>query len=218
MLAAAFLLGLTGSLHCAGMCGVLAYQAGRSVNTAAMYHAGRLATYMLMGLLAGWLSQFMTFTGWLGWFSVILGLFVVLMLVFRSAAKWLTARFNRGLFVVQKNIGLLLKRKNIYASLGVGALNGLLPCGLVYSAVVIALVQPGIGQSMAVMLLFGLGTVPALLMVNWFAGNIMKSLPVSVQQLQNAMLAVTGFLLIWRGASMINLFSIHDSVLCYPLP
>lgn len=218
MLPAAFILGLTGSLHCVGMCGVLAFQAGKTTGTTLLYHAGRITTYILLGLVAGWISRFMAFTGWLGWFSVILGLVVILLLIFHSSAKWLSLRFNRALFQLQQRIGFLLKKKSGYAAMGVGLFNGLLPCGLVYSAVVLALVQPDIIHSILVMLLFGLGTVPALMALKWLTGRMLEILPVSFQKVQTTMLALTGILLIWRGASMINLFSISDTVLCYPLP
>ena len=218
MLPAAFLLGLTGSLHCVGMCGVLALQAGRTASATLMYHAGRIITYILLGLVAGWISRFMAFTGWLGWFSVLLGMVVISLIIFQASARWLSLRFNKALFHVQQRMGVLLKKKSNTSAMGVGLLNGLLPCGLVYSAVVLALVQPDVIHSVLVLLMFGLGTVPALLTVKWFAGHVLKAVPVSFQKIQTTLLAITGFLLIWRGASMINLFSISDTVLCYPLP
>lgn len=218
MLPAAFLLGLTGSLHCVGMCGVLALQAGRTTGTVFMYHAGRIITYIFLGLVAGSISRFMAFTGWLGWFSVILGMVVIFFLMFQGAGRWLALQYTSGLYNMQKNLIRLLKKQGTGAALGIGLLNGWLPCGLVYSAVVLALVQPDVRHSILIMLIFGMGTVPALLAVKWFVGRVLKKFPVSFQKIQITILALTGFLLIWRGASMINLFSISDSVLCYPLP
>lgn len=218
MLLAAFILGLTGSLHCVGMCGVLALQAGRTGLWSVLYHAGRLTTYVVLGLLAGWISRFMAFAGLLGWFSLILGVAVVLFLVFQKTGRWLTLKFSGNLYNLQKQLVSLLRKRSAWAALGIGVLNGWLPCGLVYSAVVVALVQPNVLHGIEVMLLFGLGTVPALVVAKWFATRVLSVLPVSFQKIQTAVLSLTGFLLIWRGASMVDLFSITNTALCYPLP
>lgn len=218
MLTTAFLLGLTGSLHCVGMCGVLALQAGRTPTAILLYHTGRIAAYVVLGLLAGVVGRFMALGGWLGWFSITLGLVIILFLLFQGAGRWLTLKFSTGLYGLQKKLIRLLNKQSTGTALGIGLLNGWLPCGLVYSAVVLALVQPDIGYSIMVMMLFGLGTVPALMAVRWFAAHLLKKLPVSFHRIQTTILALTGFLLIWRGASIINLFYIRDTVLCYPLP
>ncbi len=218
MMLTAFLLGFTGSLHCVGMCGVLALQAGRSGGGALLYHAGRITSYVVMGLLAGWISNFMALAGWLGWFSLLLGMAVIMFLIFQKAGQWLAAGFGRSLGWLQQRLAYLLRGRQIWTSLPIGLLNGWLPCGLVYSAVVVALVQPDVQGSVVVMLLFGAGTVPALMAVKWVAQKLATVAPFSVQRMQTLALALTGLLLIWRGASIADVFSISRTVLCYPLP
>lgn len=216
MIPAAFLLGLTGSLHCVGMCGVLALQAERWRIGTVMYHIGRLMAYVLLGLMAGIVSRFIALTGWLGWFSVMLGFVLIGFLLFRQVGRWFSIAISNRLFALQQRMAKLLHSQAGWAPLALGFLNGWLPCGLVYSAVVVALVQVSAWHSAGVMLAFGAGTVPALLAVKWASAKI-KTLP-AMQGFQTIVLAATGVLLIWRGASLINLFSINHTVLCYPLP
>ncbi len=149
MTGAAFLLGLTGSLHCMGMCGVLALAAGRSTLRTLLYHIGRTTTYLTMGIVAGWVNNFIALTGWLSWFSVALGVFVILLIFFKAVNGWLITRLSGGLVFFQQQLVTALRGKQVWTSFMVGLLNGWLPCGLVYSAVVLALVQPNFWSSAA---------------------------------------------------------------------
>ena len=89
MLWTAFLLGLAGSLHCAGMCGplamavpVLGSSRGAIVTSRIVYNLGRITTYVLIGLLFGIVGQTIALAGFQRWISlfagglILLGLFV----------------------------------------------------------------------------------------------------------------------------------------------
>jgi sulfite exporter TauE/SafE len=76
----AFLLGLVGSLHCAGMCGPLALAlppAGNSNSTyflgRAAYNFGRVITYCMMGVVFGLIGKSLTLVGIQRWASIALG-------------------------------------------------------------------------------------------------------------------------------------------------
>jgi len=87
----AILLGLAGSLHCAGMCGPLALalptassqRAGLVLGRVA-YNLGRVATYSLMGLIFGLAGHSVVLAGVQRWLSIALGLTVI--------AGWLGSR------------------------------------------------------------------------------------------------------------------------------
>jgi hypothetical protein len=222
MLITALVLGFTGSLHCVGMCGPLAIQvqgrawSGRLLNRV-MYNSGRVFTYALLGFVAGMFGQLTKISGWQGWFSIVLGIMVLLFLLFNQVEKWVIPHTLSVLGTLKQGISKLMHRQSAGSALLMGILNGLLPCGLVYAAVVLALVQTGWVNSVAVMLLFGLGTVPAMLLTAWSFEKLYRLLPVPIKKIQLVFVGLMAFILIWRGVSMEGLFSIDQTVLCYPL-
>ena len=136
----AFILGLVGSLHCAGMCGPLALalpHAARSgirfVLGRGAYNAGRLITYCAMGLVFGLAGRTLLLAGIQRWVSIGLGaLLLVGLLASRKLALWrpITTLVER----VKTRMAGLLRRRSLLSLGLLGLLNGLLPCGLVYVA------------------------------------------------------------------------------------
>lgn len=167
---ALFLFGLTGSLHCVGMCSPLISIAclNQSSNsmmpTLAVYHFGRIFTYSLLG----------GFIGLIGGLSFTLGLqlyisaAMALILMFYSIAMIFNLRVpylgNAG-FSFTSIYNKILKRNSSYTTLLLGMLNGILPCGLVYGAMAMAFLNHSVVEGMMSMFLFGLGTIPILFLV-----------------------------------------------------
>jgi len=85
----------------------------------------------------------------------------------------------------------------------------------VYSALALALVQSTVQESMLVMAVFGLGTVPALLAFTYSAGFMKKVLPFPVARLQRAALLAVAVIMIWRSIAFQHpeVFS-DDAVTC----
>jgi uncharacterized protein len=175
MIWAGFVFGLLGSFHCMGMCGPIAmvlpvgnssglgYVLGRF-----LYNGGRIMTYILLGVLAGLLGSALPLAGWQQTLSIVSGL-LILSLVFLPGA--LSTGFSRKiggdrlLNWVKRKLGYFLGKSSFKALTMAGLLNGLLPCGLVYIALAGAISAPGIGPAALYMLLFGLGTLPLMLLV-----------------------------------------------------
>lgn len=179
-LAAAFLGGLAGGMHCAGMCGgivrVLCAPHGRQDTTPSThyllaYNAGRIASYACAGLLAGLLGQAGLLTRAAPILQPVLFALASLMLValglylagampvmarIESAGAWLW----RGLQPWSRHV---LPVTSLPRALGLGALWGWLPCGMVYALLLTALALGSGWQGALVMLAFGLGTLPNLL-------------------------------------------------------
>lgn len=180
ILISAFLLGLLGSGHCLGMCGGVSV--GLGLNTQAdgrfsrvfAYNIGRISSYVIAGLIVGSLGFWLTKT--LG-SAVFLRTIAALMLILMGL--YLGQWFN-GLIMVEK-LGSLLWRhiqplakqflpvRRLRDAFLIGCVWGWLPCGLVYSALIWAGSQAHPSQSMLVMLLFGLGTLPSMLASGVFA-------------------------------------------------
>lgn len=203
-----FVIGLAGSVHCAGMCGPLALAIPDGGHSTARFAAGRLAynlgrifTYSLLGLLFGFAGQSLAMAGFQRWLS--LGLGSVLLLSLLGARRWgwstpATALVGR----LKAAFGFLLRRRSLSSVGALGVLNGLLPCGLVYVAGAGA-AATGHGLTGATyMAAFGAGTLPMMAAI----GFSRKLIPISLRwKLQKAIpvsVFLVGTLLILRGLAL----------------
>lgn len=173
---ALFVVGLLGAGHCAGMCGgivgALSLQSpggAAAVVVHLAYHLGRIGSYVIAGLLAGLLGQA---AGNLLALQNVLYLLASLMLIamglYLLGFTQFLAPLERGGQALWQRIQPLTKRflpvRGIAQALPLGLLWGWLPCGLVYSALTTALASGSAGQGALLMLAFGLGTLPNLLL------------------------------------------------------
>ena len=179
-LAAAFVVGLAGGAHCAGMCGgivgALCNSSGRQdaappLRYLLAYNAGRITSYACAGALAGALGQAGLLTraapllqplmfALASLMLVVLGMYLAgaapVMGRFEAAGAWLW----RGISPWSRH---LLPVTSLPRALGLGALWGWLPCGMVYAVLLTALALGSWWQGAAVLTAFGLGTLPNLL-------------------------------------------------------
>jgi uncharacterized protein len=209
---AAFALGLFGSLHCVGMCGPLALALprgagarGRFVAGRALYQLGRVTTYTLLGAAFGLVGGAARLAGAQQALSVGLGAALLLYLLL---PKRVTERVaSRGIAAgalarLKSAIAPLIRSHRYAAQFGVGLLNGLLPCGMVYVALAGALAAPTVAESAAFMTLFGLGTLPAMMAVSLAPGFVSAGARASLRHLTPAVTAVVAVLLIVRGLAL----------------
>jgi sulfite exporter TauE/SafE len=80
-----------------------------------------------------------------------------------------------------------------------GAANGLLPCGLVYAALLTAAALGTASSAVVMMIGFGLGTVPALVAVSMAAASQAFGIRPYLRRLTPVLLAVTAVILLMRG-------------------
>lgn len=206
---AAFTMGLLGSLHCAGMCAPIALSLpypdrdawGRMRNVL-LYNTGRLITYSLIGLLFGLLGKGLFFAGWQRAVSV--GMGVILLLVSFSLIKpekfLLANRHLSRLYVwLKTQLGTRLKRAGGSSIFVVGLLNGLLPCGLVYLAIIGAMTAEQVWQGVFYMASFGLGTFPLMIAVVWSGLWLRPGIRQIFTRFYPILLFALAVLLIWRG-------------------
>ncbi len=178
--ATALLMGLAGGPHCLAMCGAACAgigrtQAGQSTRALWVFQAGRLLGYSALGALA---AASMQALGWLSVHSAALRpvwtLFHVaaallgLMLIWQARQPvWLeesARKVWRGVRSVTGN----LKGGSALAPIGLmGVLWALLPCGLLYSAVLVAAMTSSAAQGAGVMALFALGSSVSLMAGPW---------------------------------------------------
>jgi len=163
-----FVVGLLTSLHCVGMCGgINLSQAVRPrgggtatrLRPAALYNAGRVISYTLIGGIVGAVGSLVSFSGTArGWLVLVVGLLMVLMgLNMLELFPWLRRITPR----LPGSLGRRLAGAG--GSRGpfvVGLLNGLMPCGPLQSVQLYALAAGSFLAGAFSMLLFSLGTVP----------------------------------------------------------
>ncbi|WP_207534256.1 sulfite exporter TauE/SafE family protein [Desertivirga arenae] len=170
--ALAFFTGLFGSLHCVAMCGPLVMAIpfqGLSIFSVLFqrisYQAGRILVYTIIGLLAGVVGKQFDLLGWQKGLSVFSGLILILL----ALPYFLPQRFrHKTQFKVKFSQPLALLFSKVltkpYGGVIAGALNGLLPCGMVYMALAASLNTGSAEQGASFMFFFGLGTTPLMLL------------------------------------------------------
>lgn len=209
MFYAAFMIGLMGSLHCLGMCGPIAFALPvRTSNTwikllkYIIYNAGRILTYTILGLIIGSIGKGFAIAGLQQIISIASGgLIIISVLLVHFSFR--TTGMNNLLYRVSSHVKSLfhmyLKKTGIFSLFMLGVVNGLLPCGMVYMAMLGALATGSYLSGAAFMALFGLGTVPMMLSIS-LMGNMMT---VKLRSMFNKLIpvvgCVVGLLLILRG-------------------
>jgi len=220
-------IGFVGSLHCLGMCGpiILAYsiylgssrtsvtkpdalifQSGIFHHLA--FHLGRLMTYGFLGALAGLLFHFansdrlflhirsgMTLAG--GAFMIFMGLALLRIIPLPGLTMLFSGSSN-----ITAPLGRLFGSRSIYSKMALGMAVGFLPCGLSWAMVVKAATMYNLLSGFLVMIAFGLGTVPALLLPGIPASILSLKLRIVGERLAAASIIVMGLILVFRGVKV----------------
>lgn len=205
----AFVLGLAGSVHCAGMCGplMLALPMARGSRqadwlTAAAYQLGRVAVYAVLGLFFGLLGKGISVAGFqqvlaMGGGALLVGGALFPVVLERGALRLpLLSHLTQW---AQRHIGVLLQQNSFSATVAIGALNGLLPCGLVYAALAGAISTAESWQGALFMAAFGAGTTPLLFLLMGSRSALSVAWRQRLRRMQPIALAAVGLWLIWRG-------------------
>ncbi|MFZ4401288.1 MAG: sulfite exporter TauE/SafE family protein [Bacteroidales bacterium] len=204
---AGFILGLAGSLHCAGMCGPIALNLPlRGITfterflSGILYNLGRTLMYGLMGAIFGSIGQGLMMLGIQRWVSITMGsLLIVSVLAPFMIKKIHFKRFDLFTGFVRKSIQKLFSIRSYKSLFLIGMLNSLLPCGLVYMAIIGAIATGSILSGSLYLILFGLGTIPMMLTIS-LIGN---ALTLNVRNLLNKLIpyvvVLIGVLFILRG-------------------
>jgi len=208
-----FTLGLLGSFHCIGMCGPIALAIpGKNHSKASMfyrgilYNFGRILTYAFLGFLFGILGLGATIAGYQNVLSIVLGILIILFALFPriklpGKARSLYTDFTNKL---TGHISSLYKSDASYTPFFIGLLNGFLPCGFVVTALAAALITSTTFHSAIYMALFGLGTLPVMLMLNLAPGFISPKLRSKLRPFSTYFAIIIGLILIYRGYSMMG--------------
>ncbi len=229
----AFMAGLLGGAHCAAMCGGIvsltcspaADGKSRGPSYPLAYNLGRVTSYVLAGALAGSLGQAgMAIRG---------GALAQHLLMFLMGATLIIVALNvAGVRPVTRGIeavGSVLWRQLQPASrhflpvttpwqaLGLGALWGWLPCGMVYAVLLTALASGNAAEGAFILAAFGLGTLPNLLLIGSAVGRARRWMQIPwmryVASLLIAAVGIYGMLHVLQPSALQP-----DSLLCRVAP
>jgi sulfite exporter TauE/SafE len=206
-------LGLLGGFaHCVGMCAPFAMIVSRRYTPPAGYHAamgahawytmGRIATYAALGALAATLGSALDVAGAMLGFqrvaAVVAGGALIVWALVNLSDRYPRLQTGGGWFAF---VAGRLRGRVPAHPLAIGLFLGLLPCGLLYSALIAAVARGGPLDGAVALALFGLGTAPALLGVS-LADQLLTRHRAVVGRLSQVFVLVMGVWFLWRGAAM----------------
>jgi len=205
-------IGLIGSFHCIGMCGPIVvalplknHNLVSKIAGTILYNSGRVVTYSILGILFGLLGRGIHMAGFQQWTSILLGVAMIISVLFpfffreKITIGNLFSGFAARLILRLKK---LFTDRSYFSLLMIGLLNGLLPCGLVYVAIAGAINSGTVLTGALFMMLFGIGTIPLLLIATLASDAIGQRVRSKMQRVVPYFVFFLGVLFILRGMSL----------------
>lgn len=206
-----FILGIISNLHCFGMCGPIAFALPLNRTSKAVlfrgileYHIGRILVYTTLGYIVGFIGFGIKMIGLLQIVSIFAGIFVILYAwrntsFIQKIIPEISASFN---FLPNNIMGIFIRSNSKFKLFGLGLLNGLLPCGMVYTALISSILTGTPYSSGISMLSFGLGTLPGMIAMSYFTSRLSLSYKSKINRYLPYIITVIGMLLILRGLNL----------------
>jgi hypothetical protein len=205
--------------HCIGMCGgiVVAYSSSKIDQKSSYaqqtfshlsYNFGRVTTYAILGAIFGYLGQVLAFTPttkgilfiFTGLLMILAGLSLVGNIKFLNSAEWSVSKYEW----FQKSFRKLMGSKTYSSFYFLGMLNGIIPCGLVYSFAIFAASTASPLGGAIVMATFGLATIPALFFLGFITRFLQKgNLRGTMMKLAALLVIVYGGMTLYKGYNFI---------------
>jgi sulfite exporter TauE/SafE len=205
----AFFIGLFGSLHCVGMCGPLAFAIPVSKNNwwlivgdKVLYNFGRVISYTLLGFLIGFIGRQFWISGLQQGISLVSGILIIMAGLSRvfKLKLYKSNILSKAVSPVNKLLSYALKHRA--GHLIIGILNGFLPCGFVYLALIGAVNTASPQSAAQYMFWFGVGTFPLMLIAtisSSFAGALIRR---RINSAMPYLMVCLGFWFILRGSGL----------------
>jgi sulfite exporter TauE/SafE len=203
----AFMAGVLGSGHCLGMCGALVsgyfMNAGKAKSYMPyfFYQFARIFVYTLVGFAAAALGVVLVSSGVFGKVQSVLQITigaVVIILAF-GILGWIPFQGSFRLLpmnLLRKGYASSRTKGPILGASIAGLMNGLMPCPLTFAMAVKATSAPTILEGGALMLTFGAGTLPTMLLISFAFGRMSASV-------RGLMLKLAAFIMIAMGCNTI---------------
>jgi sulfite exporter TauE/SafE len=211
---AAFMTGILGSGHCLGMCGALVcgyfIRAKQFAGGAAgalpylAYHGARISVYGTIGLIAAALGAALVSTGKIGLaqgvLQIVAGLVVILLGVelLGLLPVSLTVGFAPARWLRQQFAGAAQKGMVRGAAIA-GFVNGLMPCSMTMAMAVKATTAPSVPEGGLLLLAFGAGTLPSMLLASILFGKLGPRMRGMLQKGAALFVIALGVATLWQG-------------------
>jgi uncharacterized protein len=204
----AFITGVLGSFHCAGMCGPIAFAlptkkagdanfyVGRFI-----YNLGRIITYATLGILMGLFGSGLKLAGIQQGLSIAAGVFILFWALYQLLG-FRFIKFQPLSWLGKTYFSKLMGNASSWSLLGIGLLNGLLPCGFVYLALVGSSVTQHVWDAAIFMALFGLGTLPMMYGVSVVGQFLSQKVRSNLTRLSPIFAILIAALFIVRGLNL----------------
>ena len=211
-LSPALLIGLLGSLHCVGMCGPLVLllpiqhqNPYRRAFGALIYTFGKAITYTFFGIIFGLIGQSFVAFGLQQALSITIGVLMLLAgLINLLQVKWITleVKLSNAFAFIRNALSKSVRKEKVSSLFLFGMLNGLLPCGLVYTAAAASIETGSTINGALFMFLFGLGTLPMMWSIIFFGATIQTGFRNQLKRIIPITLLLMGTLLLLRGLGL----------------
>ncbi|MBO6607012.1 sulfite exporter TauE/SafE family protein [Psychroserpens sp.] len=212
MLWSALIFGLLGSFHCVGMCGPIAFMlpvdrnnTSKKILQISTYHIGRILAYSVIGLIFGLVGKGLYIFGIQQQLSIVVGVLMII-IVLIPVNTFNKCNFSKPIYKViskvKSSLGQALKKKSADTFLTIGFLNGFLPCGLVYMAVIASIAAQNVAHSSLYMALFGLGTIPLMTTAIYLGKFLNTTVKRRIQKAIPVFVIIIGALFIVRGLGL----------------
>lgn len=208
----ALVLGIVSNLHCFAMCGPIAMSVPINrkseftiLTSSFYYHTGRILTYVVLGLLVGTIGFGIHLVGILQSLSIVSGIGIIFyawryQLLGETADKIFKTALPYNLN--SRLMGKVAKSNSPFKSFFLGTLNGLLPCGMVYTALITSLLAGDIISGGMSMLFFGLGTYPTMIILMYFTQKTATRYKSKINRFLPVILTIVGLLILLRGLNL----------------
>lgn len=203
-----FTIGLLGSFHCIGMCGPIAFALPLERTSkwsiykgGFLYNLGRIFTYSMLGLVIGSIGLSFSMFGMQQTLSIVIGSLMIFSL-FALKVKINIGKWSIWIANLKSALSQRFKKTGNVNLFGIGTLNGLLPCGLVYMALASATISQTPLEGMKVMAFFGLGTIPLMWSVAVLGASITNAWRKNIRTITPYFIFAIGVLFIIRGMDL----------------
>jgi uncharacterized protein len=214
----AFTTGMIGGFgHCIGMCGplVASYTLAGSTQPGplitrimphVLYNSGRIAMYSLIGGFMGLSGSFINVAGRLANIQNSVALLAGVIMLLMGAS--IVSRGGNAAWIEKHNSSIIRAATGIRASSSplryfpLGIVLGLLPCGLSYTVFIAAAGTGGFSPGMLTALVFGLGTLPALIAFGAIISSLSAALRTRIYRTSGVLVILMGIYYMYRGITL----------------
>jgi uncharacterized protein len=207
-LSLAFMTGILGSFHCLGMCsginGGFFMHSSQGVRLPPLlaFHTMRISVYTLLGISGAVLGQVLVQSGIVGKVQGILmilaGVVIILLGLNLLGLPWLSRRERNSTLIVVP-LASLRKKSPLMTALSAGLFNGLVPCSLVFSVAVKAAATAEPLSAGLMMLSFGAGTLPSMVVVSLVGASVGAALQGGLAKLAGVVVTLLGLWTLYEG-------------------